>query len=218
MIYFKGLKNCYLIILMKPHLIKFPQKYNYLIILDFEANCLEDKQIYPQEIIEFPCIVYDVQNDIINRNMDFSYFINPDIPITEFCTNLTSITQEMVNNKPKLNEILDLHKKWMIDNNLLNNSLFVTCGDWDLKTALPNHCKYMNIEYSNYFKEWCNIKKLFSSFYGIKSYGMKTMLDKLNISLEGTHHRGIDDCYNIAKIAQKMVIDGCQFTVTTRIK
>ena len=203
---------------MKPHLIKFPQKYKYLIILDFEANCSADKQLYPQEIIEFPCVVYDIQNDVINRNIDFSHFVNPDIPITDFCTNLTSITQEMVDNKPKLNEILELHKKWINDNNLYNNSLFVTCGDWDLEMALPNHCEYLKIKYPNYFKEWCNIKELYATFYQRKTYSMKGMLDKLNIPLDGIHHRGIDDCYNIAKIAQRMVLDGCKFIVTSRIK
>ena len=114
---------------MKPHLIKFPQKYKYLIILDFEANCVPDKQLYPQEIIEFPCVVYDIYNDVINRNIDFSHFVNPDLQLTDFCTELTSITQEMVNNQPKLNDILKLHVQWMTDNNLSNNSLFVTCGD-----------------------------------------------------------------------------------------
>ena len=85
-----------------------------------------------------------------------------------------------------------------------------------MRTALPNHCRYLNIKYPNYFNEWCNIKDLYSDFYKRKSFGMKSMLDKLNIPLDGTHHRGIDDCYNIAKIAQRMVITGCKMMVTQR--
>ena len=56
------------------HLITNPQKYKYLIILDFEANCDTYKTFYPQEIIEFPCVVYDIYNDIIDRTKDFLYF------------------------------------------------------------------------------------------------------------------------------------------------
>jgi len=203
---------------MQKHLITNPQKYQYLIILDFEANCVADHVIYPQEIIEFPCVVYDIQKNLIDRSLDFSYFCKAEVPITEFCTNLTSITQEDVDGGLTLPELLILHKQWMVDKKLIGNSLFVTCGDWDLYTALPNHCKYLNIDYFKYFKEWANIKLLYSQFYQRKSYGMKSMLDKLNLKLEGAHHRGIDDCYNIAQIAQKMVVDGCKFTVTNRIK
>ena len=108
----------------------------------------------------------------------------------------------------------------MFDNNFTSdNSMFVTCGDWDLKTMLPKHCDYLNISYPNYFSAWANIKVLFSNAYGRNAGGMKNMLDALEIPLDGTHHRGIDDCYNIAKIAQRMIVDKkCKFMPTYRIK
>ena len=33
-----------------------PQKFQYLLALDFEATCLKDRPIDPQEIIEIPCL------------------------------------------------------------------------------------------------------------------------------------------------------------------
>lgn len=38
--------------------------------------------------------------------------------------------------------------------------LFVTCGDWDLKTMLPSQCALDNIPVPAYCKTWLNIKKV----------------------------------------------------------
>lgn len=42
------------------------------------------------------------------------------------------------------------------------------------------------------------------------------MLRALHIPLEGTHHVGKDDANNIAKIACKLLSDGCRFFITGR--
>jgi hypothetical protein len=33
-----------------------PQKYDYFLVLDFEATCDEERKIHPIEIIEFPVL------------------------------------------------------------------------------------------------------------------------------------------------------------------
>ena len=49
--------------------------------------------------------------------------------------------------------------EWMeTDVGLNNEFLFVTCGDWDLKTMLPIQCNYDNIEIPDYLKTYLNIK------------------------------------------------------------
>lgn len=190
----------------------------FLIILDYETNCTEFGKPDPQEITEFPCVVYDVKNDTIDRTKDFRYFIKPvtNIKITDFCTKLTGITQKDVDSGIYFVEALKEHRKWMVSNDFLKNGklngcMFVTCGHWDLKTALPNYCKFLNCPVPTYFHNWCNIKILYDKFYGKKSGSMVNMLHDLNIELEGRHHSGIDDCFNIAKIAQRMIKDGCIF-------
>ncbi len=46
-----------------------------------------------------------------------------------------------------------------------------------------------------------NLKQLFSEAQGLpKRYGMAEALQLAGIALEGTHHRGIDDARNIAKL------------------
>jgi len=191
----------------------------YICILDFEANCLENSKLPIQEIIEFPTIVYDVEKDLIDESRTFHYYCNTDTPITKFCTELTGITQDITNAGKPFKEVLYMHRQWMIDNNFFDeegnsNVIFVTCGDWDLKTALPTQCRYSNVHVPKYLKEWCNIKYMFNDFYKVKGGGMKRMLNHLKLSLDGTHHSGIDDCRNIAKIVRRIWNDNGDIYVT----
>jgi hypothetical protein len=41
------------------------------------------------------------------------------------------------------------------------NFIFVTCGDWDLRTMLPGQCKSFNLNRADYFNKWINIKKVY---------------------------------------------------------
>jgi inhibitor of KinA sporulation pathway (predicted exonuclease) len=43
------------------------------------------------------------------------------------------------------------------------------------------------------------------------------MLSELAIELDGRHHSGIDDSYNIAKICKTMLRDGVKFKPTNTI-
>lgn len=88
-------------------------------------------------------------------------------------------------------------------------------GDWDLKICLPRQLKNSNIfpdsgDYEPF--RYINIKREFHKFYKTECpFGMKGMLDYLNLNLEGHHHSGIDDCKNIKRILQKMITDGYCF-------
>lgn len=69
-------------------------KLRYLLVLDFEATCGESG--FPRgemEIIEFPTIVYDLQEK--KEAGRFHEYVKPVIrpQLTEFCTKLTGITQ-----------------------------------------------------------------------------------------------------------------------------
>jgi len=69
-------------------------RLRYLLVLDFEASCGESGFPRDQmEIIEFPTIVYDLQEKKeVGR---FHEYVKPVIrpQLTEFCTKLTGITQ-----------------------------------------------------------------------------------------------------------------------------
>ncbi len=91
--------------------------------------------------------------------------------------------------------------------------IFVTCGSWDLKHALPRNCSLLGLACPEYMGEgqWINIKELYQQFYQKKKKpaGMTNMLGELGIELEGHHHVGLDDARNIAKVLRQMLRDGC---------
>lgn len=76
----------------------------YYCILDFEATCDKNEKIF-NEIIEFPSILFNENFEYIS---EFRSFVKPTInPIlTNFCTELTSITQQNVNSSNELQNVL----------------------------------------------------------------------------------------------------------------
>ena len=48
-----------------------------------------------------------------------------------------------------------------------------------------------------------NIKQVFADWKSVRRCGMTAALDLLGLPLAGTHHRGIDDARNIARIVQR---------------
>ena len=180
-----------------------PVPMDFFLVLDFEATCDNKLKLHPQEIIEFP--VLKVNAKTMLTEAIFHSYVQPDVHaiLTPFCTELTGITQAMVDGKPLLKTTLEQFHKWMNDNGLLDpsiNSCFVTCGDWDLKTMLPSQCHYLRLSVPHYFQRWVNIKRVFEVATGQRARGMPRMLQALGLELEGRHHSGIDDSKNIARI------------------
>jgi len=97
--------------------------------------------------------------------------------------------------------------------------LFVTCGNWDVKTAIPLQCNKplpgtVDLQTQQLmFSRWSNLKDVFKDHYRLDPNraptGMRGMLNRLKISLQGQHHLGMDDVSNLAKILKKIVAEGC---------
>jgi inhibitor of KinA sporulation pathway (predicted exonuclease) len=179
------------------------EPFEFIIVLDFEATCWKNKT--DPEIIEFPSVVINVKKRIIVDSIE--QFVKPvrNPKLSEFCINLTSIKQTEVDGGMPLKEALFRHYAW---SRKYSNSVLCTMGSWDLKTALPNDAERKKIKVKPYYKQWINLKTPFESIYRQKKASMTAMLAHLNMPLDGTHHRGIDDCKNIAKIAIRMLADG----------
>lgn len=191
---------------------------DYYLVLDFEATCDHGKPPHPQEIIEFP--VLKVNSRTLATEAVFHTYVQPTAHpvLSQFCTELTGITQAMVTGKPDLTTVLADFHQWMNTNGLLDDGVsfaFVTCGDWDLKTMLPSQCKYFHINIPSYFRSWINIKRVFTKLTGQKAVGMPSMLSHFKLTLDGRHHSGIDDTKNIAKILCRLAEINANIEPTT---
>ena len=47
----------------------------------------------------------------------------------------------------------------------LRSAIFVTCGNWDVKTKVVEQCRDSNIPLPRYFLQWTNIKDIYLNFY-----------------------------------------------------
>ena len=123
----------------------------YLCILDFEATCDEnmtnnDKE--QMEIIEFPSVLVKVNDHKkcvkIEFISEYSKYVKPTIhPIlSDFCTKLTGIKQETVENADIIDIVYNEHKQWLAKHVPVNQKVIIaTCGNWDLATQLPREIR-----------------------------------------------------------------------------
>lgn len=202
-----------------------PQPFEYFVVLDFEATCDEHQVPYPQEIIEYPSVLLDGRT--FDEIAEFSAFVRPlhNPVLTPFCTRLTSITQAQVDQAALFNEVFAQHLAWLRAHELRISDeedgasfAFVLCGDWDFLTMFPAQCRVCTPaikKIPHAFRQWINIKKHFAQAQGVaKAPGMDGMLHALGLELTGHHHRGIDDCRNIAKIVRHLALNGTVLQIT----
>ena len=80
---------------------------------------------------------------------------------------------------------------------------------WDIKECLFPQCVLSQVTFPDYAKKWIDVRKLFGSFYRIRSGNLASMLEKLALKFEGREHCGLHDSENIARVLKQLICDGC---------
>ena len=173
---------------------------NYYLIIDLEATCSEDNSIprRSMEMIEIGAVM--LNSTTLQVEGEYQTFIRPILhpQLTEFCTALTSISQQDVAVAPLFSDALEAFQRWMRP---FGSALFCSWGDYD-KHQFKKDCRLHGVNYP-FSGNHLNLKKAFSmAIDSRKMFGMAGALERLGLSLEGTHHRGIDDARNVARIVQ----------------
>jgi len=151
------------------------------------------------ETIEIGAVMVDAAS--LQVLDEFQTFIKPIIhtELRDFCINLTSIQQVDVDNSEKFPVVFEAFLAWASQ---FEEYLFCSWGDYDRK-QLEQDCTLHNIPFplSTHF----NLKLAFSKSQNTKKrFGLDQALRKKGLILEGTHHRGIDDARNIARLLTYM--------------
>lgn len=193
------------------------QCFDYFLVLDFEATCNAVQRgagaLTPQEIIEFPVAL--LNSATLEVESTFHFFVKPMVHprLTDFCTELTGVTQEQVDSGLDLRDALSQLDRWMEHHCLdvaavpagrRRSFLFATCGDWDLN-HLRSQCKKQQLAEPSWGRRVCNLKYMYERVFGTRQVGMMGMLDGLRVPHVGKHHCGIDDVRNITAILQKLI-------------
>jgi inhibitor of KinA sporulation pathway (predicted exonuclease) len=181
------------------------KKFDKLIVIDLEASCWDTNtgnETVPEgeesEIIEVGVCELDLKTLELGESMGI--IVKPTKSrISKFCTQLTSITQEMVDGGVSLAEAMKiLREKFQI-----HKRTMASWGEYDKKKMIAE-CKDKGIEFPGTPRSCINIKNLMAVSYGTdKELGLDTAAKDLNIPFEGRHHRGVDDAIMIAKIMRQ---------------
>ncbi|MBQ4820723.1 3'-5' exonuclease [Aquimarina sp. MMG016] len=170
---------------------------NTIIIIDLEATCWNGPVPAGQvsEIIEIGICLLDTETGAISKNQGI--LVKPErSEVSPFCTELTTITQELLD---KEGVSFETACEMLRTEYRGYEYTWASYGQYDLN-MMKKQCSFRGIEYP-LSKNHINVKELFAKTKGLrKKVGMKGALGILDIPLEGTHHRGVDDAKNIAKI------------------
>jgi inhibitor of KinA sporulation pathway (predicted exonuclease) len=177
-------------------------KRDRILVIDIEATCWDGK-IPPgeeSEIIEIGIATLEITSgQPLEKD---SILVQPTrSTVSEFCTELTTLTPAQVNQGISLAEACQiLQKKYHAP-----DRIWASYGEYD-RTQFTKQCQAFGIKYP-FNPRHINVKNLFAIIYDLpKEVGMNQALEMLNIPLEGTHHRGIDDAWNIAKILSHLIL------------
>lgn len=177
------------------------RKIDKILVIDVEATCWRGQPPPGQksEIIEIGiCLLDCASHQPIDKD---SLLIRPEnSSVSEFCTELTTLTQAQVDQGISFVEACQR----LQENYLSRQRVWASYGEYD-KKQFQKQCQLWKIPYP-FHSRHINVKTLFAIVHSLpEEIGMLQALSLLNLPLQGTHHRGIDDAVNIGKILAKLL-------------
>lgn len=172
----------------------------HYIILDLEATCWNEKGLKRKnEIIEIGALRFDAAGEPTG---EFSRFVRPVLfpELSDFCRQLTSISQADVDQALPFPEVIRQFKDWAG----VGTEPYLLCswGFYD-RNQLASDCALHHLD-ATWLEPHISLKHQHQTIRGLtKPMGMAGALWLEGLTLEGIHHRGIDDARNIAKIFRK---------------
>lgn len=168
---------------------------NNIIVVDIEATCWDTKPEQASnisEIIEMGVCLLDRKTLLPGKKEGI--IIKPtQSKVSPFCTQLTTLTQEVVDKGISFKAGCETLQTSFES----KDGIWASYGDYD-KVMFQKQCVRENVSYP-FLSHHINVKDLVLLATG-SSMGMAKALKAFKLDLVGTHHRGVDDAYNIARI------------------
>lgn len=185
-----------------------------ILVVDVEATCWEHETVGdPHKVNEI------IQIGVSQVQVLHNGRPHPELPVTkidnifvkpimsevsEFCTQLTGITQKHLDKHgityPQAVARLKKHGS--------RSLAWMSWGDYD-RTMFHNMNKIWVSGGGDLYpfgNTHTNLKNLFSLVFGLpKEYGLKTAMDMLGLEFKGNQHDGADDAYNTARILSRVI-------------
>jgi inhibitor of KinA sporulation pathway (predicted exonuclease) len=170
------------------------------IVFDIEATCWEGRPpSMTQEIIEIGALSIDQYGEVRGA---FSKFIKPVLnpSLSIFCRQLTTIEQTDINRAREFPQVIEAFQDWI--DIFDEDYLLCSWGNFDRKMLIQD-CQLHRLD-SEWAEQHINLKQQYQEIKRLpRPRGLKTALKAEGFEFTGTHHRGIDDAENLAKIFVK---------------
>ncbi len=178
------------------------KRIDQAVVIDVESTCwaAPPPEGQESEIIEIGVCMLDVDSGEPGGRQ--SILVAPErSTVSEFCTALTTLTQEQVTGGVPFADACRLLKRTY----LAKDRVWASWGDYD-RRQFERQCQTRGIGYP-FGPSHLNVKTLFATVFALpREIGMDAALQHVGLLLEGTHHRGVDDAANIARLLSMILL------------
>lgn len=177
-------------------------KFDQILVVDIESTCWEEPRMEDiGEIIEIGICPIDTKSGNVLESRGI--IVKPKYSkVSEFCTELTTLTQEDVDSGISFKEACGI----LVNEYNSKRYVWASYGGYD-KKQFSIQCRRERIKYP-FSSTHLNVKLLFPLRYSLtRDVGMVKALELSGMPLVGTHHRGIDDARNIANMLSKILFN-----------
>jgi inhibitor of KinA sporulation pathway (predicted exonuclease) len=165
-----------------------------ILVIDLESTCWEGAPPEGQsgEIIQIGICGVDVSS--LRRLEKKSILVRPThSQIGDFCTNLTGLTTPMFTDAVTFPEALRILKSEYH----CKDRVWASWGDYD-RRQFERQCANQKMAFP-FGPTHLNVKSLFAITIGLdRELGLDGAYEQLGLKMEGQHHRGDDDAWNIS--------------------
>ena len=176
--------------------------FKEVVVIDLEATCWstpEEAALNTSEIIEIGvCILDAVTGEIRNPR---GLIVKPQLStVSDFCTELTSITPEMVEQGMSFEDAISILKK----DYGISKKIVAAYGNYD-QTMFKRECESKGIKFP-FGPTYLNISAMATlKAKAGKRLGLSRACQYFSLPFEGQLHRGVDDAVMAAKILWKII-------------
>jgi len=175
-----------------------------ILVIDVEATCWEGDPPPDQEreIIEIGLCILDVATGARGEHM--SIVVRPErSSVSPFCTELTTLTQDEVDGGISFLESCRLLR----DTYRARECVWASFGDYD-RQQFERQCRARQVVYP-FGSRHLNVRTLVSLVHHLpEEVELPRALELAGLPLEGHHHRGVDDAWNIAGLLAETLWPG----------
>lgn len=176
-------------------------EYREVVVIDLEATCWETDAETAQntsEIIEVGVCILNVVTGEISKKKGI--IVNPkNSKVSHFCTELTSITQEMVDQGVSFEQALKILK----EDYRVDQKVVAAWGNYD-QNMLLKECERHFIK-PPFGPTYLNISALATMKLKTRRLSLSQACEIYQLKFEGRLHRGDDDAVMAAKVLWEII-------------